>query len=230
MTITKILIRTVTASSFAILLAQADVAWAKSKKIQIAVLDSPPGHEHSKKIIEILDDASNDVQLFPIYDRNGNLTQAKFLQAIEDAKNSGAQIIQLSWNARYEDGYKTILAKLNEFASTSILVGAAGSGLGFNGTPLKLKETVVGRISKAIIIGELNEKGFLDPRSSYGPELLTALPEVGNNAGSSFTSAQFTKILGQYLVKHPNFGYPDLIQAKVNSMSRFPSVDSLFKK
>lgn len=212
-----------------------EVAQAKPK-IKIGVFDAPSNHEHSKKVVKIIKDelksAGGSVKIieYPIYDSSGSLVEAMFKSQLEKALKDGVRIFHFSWNLKHDEKFSSVLKVLEKISgdSKNVIVAAAG----VSEPPMRLSETVMGKVSHVIIVGELVETGHLHARSNYGRELFTALKSTPDLLGSSGTAALFSARLAanmsskSTLAKNPS---EFLVKAKEKSATRFPTLDMIFK-
>jgi hypothetical protein len=177
-----------------------------SQNIHIGVFDAPLETAHSKQVLNLfraqLRGLSNvRISLYPIYDKEGNLFESEFLQQLKRAEKEKVDIYHFSWNMRSSS--KTVdlekaLAKLLGKGKT--IIGAAGENPENPNLILKLSETVMGKVSGVKIIGELDGKGNLAPRSNYGPEMTDKRKPPPGLQGSSFSSVMYTSDLVKKLI------------------------------
>lgn len=206
---------------------------SQARTLKIAVLDTPPGYAHSQKVIEVIQSNYSascrlEIELYPIYN-NGNLTVQGFRSALQKSQMFSPAIINISWNTVYRRPYNPIVKELRKFSHTGFLVTAAGQDRGPNRHDIhELSGTVMGKVSKALIIGALSDDGRLAPRTFHG-ELLTALPPPEGTLGSSFSAAFFTAKLAETLCRRKEFNLEQLLQNKQNSQQKFPLLEQLFQ-
>lgn len=170
----------------------------KNKKI--AVLDGPQQSKHAQKVMQLfkklLKNCSDcQIQLFPIYENNGKLSLSSFEKGINDAIAYDPSIYHFSWNLKLSPKTMPLLTILGQIPRNAIVVAAAGENEQDANRILKLKNTVMGAYSRAHIIGELNKKGFLSPRSNYGPEMTDKLQAPAGYLGSSFSAILYSSQL-----------------------------------
>jgi hypothetical protein len=205
-------------------------ALAAEKKIVIAVLDD--GASHEEKIVKALKELlkncrSCQIETYPIYKKNGDLTTSSFLDALKAAKK--AQIINLSWNIPATLQTGEIEMGLAEAAKKQIIVAAAGAPSG-NQITRPLSETVIGKIPHILVVGELSKKGHLSMNSYYSEDILTALTPVGENKGSSFSVVKLTAAIAKALssgVFTKQEAVNLLRQKKQQSFKQYPSLKEL---
>lgn len=202
------------------------------RTVKIAVLDTPAGHSHSEKVIEIIE--SNymgtcplEVRLFAIYDK-GNLTVQGVRTAAEEGWKFSPDIMNISWNTLYRRPYDPIVRELEKVSRNGFLVAAAvddpvpRDGPGSSGT-------VMGKVSKALVIGALSRNGA--PTSdNFRGELLTAVAPPEGTLGSSFTAALFTATLAERICRDPEYDVGRLLERKQKIRKRLPSLEELFRE
>lgn len=203
----------------------------QSPVLKIAVLDTPPGHGHSQKIIEVIrtnysSSCPLDIELFPIYE-NANLTIQTFQSALEQTHGFSPQITNLSWNTLYREAYNPIIGELKKLSHRSFLVTAAGE-TNDSSDVHEVSDSVLGKVPKALIIGALSKEGRLASRSFYG-KLLTALPPPEGTLGSSFSAALFTAKLAETLCRQKGFSVRKLLRKKNTLQQDFPSLQRLLE-
>lgn len=213
----------------------ASEVWAGPNKIRISVFDSGAGFDHEKKILKILKShlascRSCEVRSFPIYEKDGTLRVSGFLSALKKGAQ-GAQILHFSWNIPAIPKTEPIVQALNDLSRQGkIIVASAGENYENRHRILKLSGTVMGKVQGALIIGELDPRGYLSPRSFYGDEMLTALAPPEGNSGSSFSAVLFTAELAKALTTADTKTVVERVQtAKKKNTTLYPKLEDLFQ-
>lgn len=163
-------------------------------KIYVAVFDSRLQDVHAKKVLDLFSQRAKEcqVQLFPIYDDRGQLDLAKFQKSLENLPPQ-FEVIHLSWNQFFEPQFQGVVTALNLLiAKGRVIVAAGGESQELNRMNGPLKETVMGGVQNAILVGELDAKGKLTSRAFFGPELTAAWLAPEGYKGSSFSSVLMT--------------------------------------
>jgi hypothetical protein len=181
---------------------------ADAKSIRIAVFDSGPAHSHQAKVIELINKNLRDckscvVKLFPIFNEKGELTTAQWKASFAKASQWKADVWHFSWNLPFNESFNEFIAGIKNRVEHGIFcVAAAGDNAFRRHRPLKLHQTVMGRVDKCYIIAEETKRGYLHPRSNYGKSLRVTIPQIEGFEGSSFSAARFTAWLATFLEKH----------------------------
>lgn len=203
--------------------------------LRLAVFDTPLNHHHSNNVIQTIESQVQKckkckIELIPIYDMNGNLLLNQFLSELKKI-DSNYKVINLSWNLPYEEKYFSIVKELNRITQSGVVVIAAGGVETEDRPAVDIAETVIGRVDKIIIVGELvNNK--LSSKAYYGKKILIALPEDAKLKGSSFSAA---KVSGQILnimnlKDQKNFDWHQHFKTvKLDSIKMWPNLEDYFK-
>jgi hypothetical protein len=176
--------------------------------IQIAILDSGVTSNHEKQILDLFHlqlQSCRSCKLisFPIYNKKGELTQDQFLQALKEAEKKNVQIIHLSWNLPYDKKFDVVIAEINRISKKIFIVGAAGAHSDAENLSIfKISDTVMGKVPKALIVGELSPDKKIKQGSWMGPEMITALTPPMKYSGSSFSAVLFSSELAKTLAKY----------------------------
>lgn len=200
----------------------------------IALLDAPIGHDHQKKIFQILKTnikkcPTCKIKNFPIYDKQGDLKKSTFLLQIQTAAKS-CRLLHLSWNTEYTADYDDVVKELQKvIAEGQLIVGAAGApSEGKIATPIE--KSVLGHVKDIILISELDQKNKQVINSFFGKQILTALHPPNKLEGSSFSSALFSAELLLHVENKTNKQWLRHFQdAKAKSYNQWPSLDEFFK-
>lgn len=217
-----------TALLLGLLLMAGDSA-GQSRTLKVAVLDTPAGHSHSQNVIAVIESNYSascrlEVELFPVYER-GNLTVPGFLAALQESREFNPDITNISWNTLYRSAYEPIVRELQKVSDTGFLVTASGQNLSPDGIHA-LSSTVMGRVPRALVIGELSKRGRLARYNVHG-ELFTALPAPDGTLGSSFSAALFTGKLAERVCWDNAFDWSMLMDNKRNAPGQYPSLEEL---
>ena len=217
-------------------------AMVKQRAIRIAVFDSGERHPHQKQVLAAFSKYCPGAQIltFPIYDSKGQLKADQFSQQIQGAIKHRADIFHFSFNLPYSQRLMPMAQTLKNHLASQLVVAAAGENPYNVNKIVPLSKTLMGQLPAVLLIGELNKKSQLAPRSSYGPELLTALRRDADfPPGSSYTAVQFTCALAQRLQSKGQQGQMDqkgrklwLQQIKTrraSSKNLYPSINELLK-
>lgn len=196
-------------SSHGVGLAGAAEESSKKEKslVKIAVLDTGSGSPHENQIVSDLTELIKiklnsektpageiqdliQIKVFPIYTKNGTLTEKQFLTSLQKAAKT-SDVIHLSWNILSTAKTLKIETALKNLNDQKIIIAAAGNpeNSSFN---QKLETSVMGKVPGAFIVGELDHKGHLSIHSFFGREMFTALTPVQGRKGSSFSSIKLT--------------------------------------
>jgi hypothetical protein len=161
--------------------------------VKIALFDTPVGTPHGDQIFKSLKSKIKNcktcsIQRYEFFSSEGKVDTKKFLNHLQSLP-ADIQILHLSWNVPYENKYEPIIAELNKKISRGLIViAASGESQNPSEINLELKDTVMGKVSGARLIGELNSKGRLNLNAYYGPEIAKSYPSIQGHPGSSFTS------------------------------------------
>jgi hypothetical protein len=91
-----------------------------------------------------------------------------------------------------------------------------------------LNKTVLGQIPKILIIGEMNEKERLLPKSFYGPEMLTAL-RLPKDLPEGIAPLMFASRLAENYKKHSHEEWLELLKnKKQKSRKIWPDLGDFF--
>lgn len=204
--------------------------FAQSAAIKVAVFDSYQGHEHSRQVMDYLKKNTKacltcEFRLFPIYDRQGNLQKARFLEGLRQIDRSYS-LVQISWNMKSDESFSGIIAELNRIAAAGVvIVGAAGESQDADQITLPIEQTVLGQVKKAILVGELDGKGKLSSRSYFGPRVVAAFSAPKGMKGSSFSSLRLSSKILVGMYKGEKRDWPaHMEQIKKMSMSQWPEL------
>lgn len=176
-------------------------------KISVAVFDSRPQDAHAKKVLKLFSEkAPNcEIRLIPIYNEHGQLEVSKFQKAL-DVLPADIQVLHLSWNQFFEPQFQGVIKALHQqIQKGKVVVAASGESQDANRINGPLKETVMGQVPGAILVGELDGKGKLTSRAFFGPELTAAWSAPSGYRGSSFSSILLTAELCKRGVQNQNW-------------------------
>ena len=182
--------------------------WASlcGAQTHIALFDSSLKTAHGKSVHNFLKEKLKTCQScellhFDFFDSNGKVNVKKMESHILGLPKN-IKIIHLSWNIPFSEKYKEVVRLLNQKIAENVkVVAAAGESQDPFEIALPVKETVMGQISGAILVGELNSKGRLSNSSYFGPEIKISHPTIPGHPGSSFTSLLETAKLALELDK-----------------------------
>lgn len=168
-------------------------SFALAAKVQIAVFDSSIKHPHGKAVHNFLTKNLKScktckIKHFTIYKDSGELDHTAFLKGLKSIDKT-YRIVHLSWNLPYTTAFDPIIQEMDRIAADGItIVAAAGESQERNEIALPLHDTVMGKVRKAILVGELDKKGKLPLSAFFGPEMKVKYPSVPDKPGSSFTA------------------------------------------
>lgn len=171
------------------------ILWASlsGAHTHIALFDSSLKTTHGKSVNSYLKEKIKNCRTceilhFDFFDSNGKVDVKKMESLILGLPKS-VKIIHFSWNVPFTEKYKEVVRILNQKISENVkVVAAAGESQDPFEIALPVKQTVMGQVSGAILVGELNSKGRLSNSSYFGPEIKISHPTIPGQPGSSFTS------------------------------------------
>lgn len=203
-----------------------------SSQITVAVFDSPKEHTHSRQVIELIKKNANlcsdiQFQLFPIFNSEGLFQQDLFIKHLKQLDPKTA-LVHISWNTEVTSQHKPLIQALNHISQLKIpLVAASGAALEF--PTRSLRETVMGQVQRAILVGELDHKGKLPLLGYYGPEVLIATQAPAGTSGSSFSSTLVSaQILNEICMNKKRDWYHDFKKTKQQSQQVWPELKDYF--
>jgi hypothetical protein len=169
--------------------------WASlgGAQTHIALFDSSLKTAHGTSVNSFLKEKIKKCQTceilhFDFFDSNGKVDVKKMESLILGLPKS-VKIIHFSWNVPFTEKYKEVVRLLNQKIGENVkVVAASGESQDPFEIALPVKETVMGQLTGALLVGELNAKGRLSNSSYFGPEIKISHPTIPGYPGSSFTS------------------------------------------
>lgn len=205
---------------------------SSSQKQKIAVFDTPAGHSHSTQVLKVIQEQIKkcnicEAELFPIYNDQGNLLLTQFIEGLKKI-DSKYKVVNLSWNLPYEEKYFSVVQELNRIAKAGVVIVAAGGVETGKVPPVDISQTVVGRVDKIIIVGELIGKK-LSTQAYYGSKISIALEEDKKRRGSSYSAAKVSGALLKATTSGAAKDWPaHFAQIKKESNKVWPSLSEYF--
>lgn len=132
------------------------------------------------------------------YNEKGEFDSSSLLAQIQQIKPE-TQVVLFNFNEKYVEKSKSIVDALEKLSASGVIIIAAAGVPAQDDSSAPLSQTIFGRVSKAIIIGELGEKYQLPPTGFFGPEMLTALRPQKEFMKQGLVPALFsTKLVREY--------------------------------
>jgi len=211
-------------------------SFARSTEVlqKIAVFDAPQGMTHSQQVLQLIKKYSKGCQkiqidLFPIYDRQGHFLQKEFLEKLKTL-DSSYTLIHLSWNLKMTPELQPLLTEMNRLSSRGVvIVAASGEPQQSDQIAFPIEETIMGQVQDAVLVGELDGKNKLPRSANYGSRIVAAFHPSSSLRGSSFTAPMASgKIAAAEChgisKKWANY----FLQVKTRSLQSWPSLEEYF--
>lgn len=164
---------------------------------------------------------------FTPYKENGHPDPTSFKNKFEQLP-SDIQIIFLDWNEQSSPSndffVELVSKKIQEGKLVIAVTGVASS----SEKVLALKNTLFGRVKDIIILGELEPRDVLRPRSHFGPEILTAVRPPKELMGQGYGPLIFvTRLVNVWGRRSGSDWLTYLKQKKEKSRHLWPELDEL---
>ncbi len=146
--------------------------------------------------------AQCDIKNLSPYKEDGSVDLAMLPGQLEAAMTT-TSFMYFQWNAKMGEEFRPVVSSLKKLVENNILIiGAAGLAKASEPS-LPLSKTFLGAVPGIIIIGDLEGRERLPPKSYFGPEMLTAIRAPDDSPAKGFGSAMFMGRLAQNYSKKP---------------------------
>lgn len=170
-----------------------------------------------------------EIHFVTVYQESGEVDWQKTRIELEKLALKRS-VLLLTWNEKVNAENQKLVLVLKLLAEKGLIIIGPSDVPKENLPSAALSRTVLGQVSKALIIAELNEKESLVERGFYGPEILTALRPSKESLTQGFSAAGFAARLILDFDKRPNQDWIDFLKnRKLQSKRIWPNLDEMFR-
>lgn len=147
-----------------------------------------------------------------------------------DEKTKAADVLLLTWNEKIDKDNQDLISLFNNSVTSGKIIVATVDRAKEGQAVAPLARTIAGKISKSLIIADLNRKEDLLEKSFYGPEILTGIKKDENEELVGVAALKFAVGLVRNLDRRPKDDWVDYLKnRKMHSKRIWPSIEEMFR-